>query len=287
MRKKQYEPARGKEQSVAYKKMVAIFLDVIGYKNITDFSKKHELHRLFHEEVAIHAQRQNEIPHVVYDRKVFGFSDCAYFFFYYKDGVDDNRKNDINLAYIAAYNVAQTILRLMSKGFLARGGVAFGDVFIDELGFFGPAVERAHEIESKEAFFPRLQFDHDIGKQVFDWEHDEAKMDGNLASMFTETPFVSEMEQDSVFVNPFYALQRSGELIVASDVITLETVKQAVMDRVSEDLEKYSEDSRVVSKLEWLGKYVSNKKQLLKKDIEPYSFSFMSTARQSYQPKND
>ena len=66
---------------------------VIGYKNITDFSMKHELHRLFHEEVAIHAQRQAEISHVIYDRKVFGFSDCAYFFFYYKDGIEDERKN--------------------------------------------------------------------------------------------------------------------------------------------------------------------------------------------------
>ncbi|MNQ67203.1 hypothetical protein D3C85_817160 [compost metagenome] len=175
----------------------------------------------------------------------------------------------------------------MSKGFLARGGVAFGDVFIDELGFFGPAVERAHEIESKEAFFPRLQFDYDIGKQVFDWEHDQTRMDRNLVSMFTETPFVSEMEQDSIFVNPFFVLQRSGELIVASDILTIESVKQAVMGRVNEDLEKHSEDPRVVSKLEWLGKYVSNKKQLLRKDIEPYSFSFMNTARQSSQRVDD
>ena len=69
--------------------MVAIFIDVIGYKNTTGFEKKHELHRLFHEEVAIHARRQLEIPHVIYDRKVFGFSDCAYFFFYYKDGIEE------------------------------------------------------------------------------------------------------------------------------------------------------------------------------------------------------
>ncbi|MCY1364357.1 hypothetical protein D9M69_511560 [compost metagenome] len=59
------------------------------------------------------------------------------------------------------------------------------------------------------------------------------------------------------------------------------------MGRVNEDLEKHSEDPRVVSKLEWLGKYVSNKKQLLRKDIEPYSFSFMNTARQSSQRVDD
>lgn len=272
---------------MAYKKMVAIFLDVIGYKNITDFSKKHELHRLFHEEVAIQAKRQLDIPHVVYDRKVFGFSDCAYFFFYYKDGIEDNRKHDVNLAYIAAYNVSQTILRLMSKGFLARGGVALGDVFIDDLGFFGPAVERAHEIESREAFFPRLQFDHDIGKQVFDWEHDQSKIDENLISLFTAPPFISEVEQSSYFVNPFSVLQRSGKLIIGSDALTIESVKRTVMNRVSEDLESYSNDPRVVEKLNWLGKYVSNKRQLLRKDIEPNSFSFMNVARQSFQREDD
>lgn len=272
---------------MVYKKMVAIFLDVIGYKNITDFSKKYELHRLFHEEVAIHARRQNDIPHVIYDRKVFGFSDCAYFFFYYKDGIEDHRKNDVNLSYIAAYNVSQTILRLMSKGFLARGGVAFGDVFIDELGFFGPAVERAHEIESKEAFYPRLQFDHDIGKEIFEWEHDQLRVDKNLASMFTETPFVSEMEQDSFFVNPFFVLQRSGELIADSETLTIESVKRTVIERVNEDLENYAEDSRVTKKLEWLGGYVTNKKQLLREDVEPFSFSFMNVAHQSPQRRDD
>jgi hypothetical protein len=259
-----------------YKKMVSIFVDVIGYKNITEFSTKHDLHRLFHEEVVTHAQRQAEIPHVVYDRKVFGFSDCAYFFFYYKDGIEDERKNDVNLAHIAAYNVSLTILRLMSKGFLARGGVAFGDVFIDELGFFGPAVERAHEIESKEAIFPRLQFDQDLGKNVFEWEHDISKKDPDLVSMYTEVPFLSEVEDGAYFVNPFNALQRSGQFVAGTEVLTAETVKNTVIGRIEADLEKFSNDPKVVKKLNWLKKYIMNKRQLIKKEIEPNSFGFMS-----------
>lgn len=262
---------------MSYQKMIAIFVDVIGYKNITDFSTKHELHRIFHEEVAIHAQRQSEISHVIYDRKVFGFSDCAYFFFYYKDGIEDERKDDVNLAYIAAYNVSLTILRLMSKGFLARGGVAFGDVFIDELGFFGPAVERAHEIESKEAVFPRLQFDQDLGKNIFEWEHDISKKDPRLISLFTEVPFVSEVEDGAYFVNPFNALQRSGQFVTGAESLTIESVKSTVLGKIEADLERFSTEPRVIKKLEWLKKYVTKKTQLLKKEIEADSFSFMST----------
>ncbi len=261
---------------MSYKKMVAIFVDVIGYKNITDFSKKHELHRLFHEEVAIHAQRQEEIPHVIYDRKVFGFSDCAYFFFYYKDGIENNRKNNVNLAYTAAYNVSLTILRLMSKGFLARGGIAFGDVFIDNLGFFGPAVERAHEIESKEAIFPRLQFEQDLGKNVFEWEHDLSTKDPCLISMYTEVPFMAEVEGDKYFVNPFNVLQISGQFLAGAETLTIEAVKNKVIDKVETDLKIFSTDPRVVEKLVWLKKYVMGKKQLLKKEIELDSFSLMT-----------
>lgn len=260
-----------------YKKMVAIFVDVIGYKNTTDFSKKYDLHRLFHEEVAIHAKRQSEIPHVIYDRKVFGFSDCAYFFFYYKDGIEDERKNDINLAYIAAYNVSLTFLRLMSKGFLARGGVAFGDVFIDELGFFGPAVERAHEIESKEAIFPRLQFDQELGRDIFEWEHDVSKKDPVLLSMFNEVPFVSELENSTYFVNPFNVLQRSGKFLAGEDILTFEDVKKTVIGRIDADLESFSNDQRIVEKLEWLKFYINKKTKLIKKEIEPDSFFIMTT----------
>jgi len=256
--------------------MVVIFIDIVGYKNITDFSVKYDLHRLFHEEVAIHSQRQEKISHVIYDRKVISFSDCAYFFFFYKDEIEDSRKDDVQLAYIAAYNVSLTMLRLMSKGFLARGGVALGDVFIDELSFFGPAVERAHEIESKEAIVPRLQFDLELGKRIFEFEHDLSKKDSDLINLYTEVPFVSDFEDNAYFVNPFNVLERSGQFIVGNDIITLEGVKKVVVKKVEEDLSQYSDEPRIVQKLEWIRKYILNKKTLYKSNIEPYSLSVMN-----------
>lgn len=258
---------------LSYEKMVSIFIDIVGYQNITDFNKKHELHRLFHEEVIIHKKRQEEIPHVIYDRKVFGFSDCAYFFFYYKDDIEDSRKNNTNLIYIAAYNVSLTILRLMSKGYLVRGGIAFGDVFLDELGFFGPAVERAYEIESKEADMPRLQFDSNIGEEVFKWEHTTDNKDLKSLNMFHETPFVSEFDGESYFVNPFNVLQRSTEYIIGRDILKIEQVKSTLLSKIEEDLATYSEIPKIVEKLEWMQNYLLKKKLLLRTDIAPISVS--------------
>ena len=257
----------------SYKKMVSIFIDIVGYQNITDFNKKHELHRLFHEEVIIHEKRQEEIPHVIYDRKVFGFSDCAYFFFYYKDDIEDSRKNNTNLIYIAAYNVSLTILRLMSKGYLVRGGVSFGNVFLDELGFFGPAVERAYEIESKEADVPRLQFDLGIGKEVFDWEHTTDNKNSDLLDMFHETPFVSEFDGEAYFVNPFNVLQRSTEYIIGKDILKIEQVKSTLLAKIEKDLITYSNTPKIIKKLKWIQNYLLSKKLLLRTDIAPISVS--------------
>lgn len=261
---------------MAYKKMVSIFVDILGYKNIRNFEEKHELHRLFHEEVVVHRERQQAIPHVIYDRTVFGFSDCAYFFFHYKDGVSDERKNNTNLIYIASYNVSLTILRLMSRGYLARGGVAFGDVFLDDLGFFGPAVERAHEIESKEAKFPRLQFDSGIGQQVFEWEHRMEDKDPDLLRLYSEVPFVSERDGDSYFVNPFNVLQRSGEFHVGRDLLTLEGVKSALADRIDADIKAFSDQPSIVLKLEWLRSYSAGKELLVNADATPFAVSITS-----------
>ena len=54
-----------------YEKMVVIFVDLLGTKN----------NRLFHSEVKANENRKHE--HVIYDRNVYIFSDCAYFFYYY------------------------------------------------------------------------------------------------------------------------------------------------------------------------------------------------------------
>jgi len=256
-----------------YKKMVSIFIDIIGYQNITNFNKKYEIHRLFHEEVQIHKKRQEQIPHVIYDRKIYAFSDCAYFFFYYKNDIEDSRKDDTNLIYIAAYNVSLTMIRLMSKGYLLRGGITFGDVYIDELGFFGPAVERAYEIESKEAEFPRLQFDFDIGKDIFEWEHKIDNKSQELVNIYNEIPFVTEFDKKSYFVNPFNIIQRSVDFIIGNDILNIEEVKSVLISKIENDLKTYSNIPKIVRKLEWMKNYISTKELLLNTNIAPFSVS--------------
>ena len=64
-----------------YEKMVVIFVDLSGTKNNKKYDDNLFIHRLFHSEVKANENRKHE--HVIYDRNVYIFSDCAYFFYYY------------------------------------------------------------------------------------------------------------------------------------------------------------------------------------------------------------
>lgn len=64
-----------------YEKMVVIFVDLFFIKNNKKYDDNLFIHRLFHSEVKANENRKHE--HVIYDRNVYIFSDCAYFFYYY------------------------------------------------------------------------------------------------------------------------------------------------------------------------------------------------------------
>lgn len=76
----------------AYQKMAVIFIDLLGTKNNKKFEDKLLIHRIFHEEAL--ANEKRNMQHVIYERKVYSFSDCAYIFYYYKPGIEECRKND-------------------------------------------------------------------------------------------------------------------------------------------------------------------------------------------------
>jgi hypothetical protein len=51
---------------------------------------------------------------------------------------------------------AQLVLDLLRRGFLVRGGIAFGDLYHRDNVIFGPALNEAVSIEKSKAIFPRI-----------------------------------------------------------------------------------------------------------------------------------
>lgn len=262
-----------------YQNMVVIFVDLLGTKNNKKFEDKFLIHRLFHSEAKTNEERN--LNHVIYDRKVYSFSDCAYFFYFYKEGIEDSRKNDNKLMQIAMFNTSVSMLRILNAGYLVRGGVTFGEAYFDELGFFGPAVEEAYELECHYADVPVVAISPMLGERLYKWEEDETSME-IVNMLMTSRPMLIEKENDKYFLNLFYQLEAfMPSLNFEDDYVDIEEVKHILFNIISRDKNLYKDKmqlrkkgkSTIYEKLDWMENYLKSKHNRMKMGILGGGFS--------------
>jgi hypothetical protein len=254
----------------AYKTTAVIFLDVLGTKDRNNFDEKIAVHRVFHEEVKNNEERQAASPHVIYTRAMRSFSDCTFILYTYKDGVADERKNDLNLLYIALYNTSLSIIRILNAGFLVRGGAALGEAFMDELGFFGPAIEDAYELESDKdkAIYPRVILANEVGERLFGWER--SRDDGTASMLFSTTPRLILKDSDGrYFLNVFYQLEMSGSVQFAEKECTLDSVRTAVDKAIIGTEERHGSNESIMRKMAWMREFTSQASLKTKQGVSP------------------
>lgn len=259
-----------------YNKIVVIFIDILGSKEMTAFSQKYEIHKLFHSSVRESQNRQGSehLSHVVYDRKLFSFSDCAYITYFYKDNIPEERKDDRSLLQVALYNTSILITKIASHGYLVRGGVSFGDAFVDEDGCFGPAVEEAYLLESKYADYPRILLSEMAGRLQYDYETEiqsspgVAKFNGMIRDRVAR---IVNCDGEHFYLNVFYHLEMEGGLNYDENEITLESIKSLLKRKISADLIRFKNDSKITTKLKWFEDYISNLNCCLKKGRRSFS----------------
>ena len=92
------------------------------------------------------------------------------------------------------------------NGFLVRGGITIGDIVHDDETVFGPALNRAYELESKVAVYPRFVLDPDIPLREF----------GNLGDL-------PVTENGATFLDPFrrefFEFMKRGKFETPNDVL--------------------------------------------------------------------
>ena len=265
---------------MGYQNAVVIFLDVMGTRENKEFESKLLIHKLFHGEAKTNEKRNHD--HVIYDRKVYSFSDCAYVIYYYKDGIDESRKDDAKLFNIALYNTSLSILRIVNSGFLIRGGATFGQVYFDELGFFGPAIEEAYEMESKKALYPRVIVNKKWGREITKLSE---KGDNELYKfIYNSTPELCILDSDDqYYLNFFYSLETMNTLILEHDTLDLESVKSIALKTALDNMEKHKDDigdpnGKTVSiyeKNKWFAKYVNSREDKRNPNVGAGSFSII------------
>lgn len=139
-------------------------------QNRTDFNELLDINDTFHRELERNQKNDKNHTHVVYKRTIFTFSDCAYIIYDFKDGIEEERKDLRQFFDIALRNTEPLLVEFLKKGFLCRGGIAYGEVYYETERslFFGPAINRAHLYEEKIAKVPRIIMDKEIAVKVID-----------------------------------------------------------------------------------------------------------------------
>lgn len=153
---------------MGYRNALVFFIDILGSQNRTDFDELLDINETFHKGLQQNQNNDKNHPHTVYKRTIFTFSDCAYIIYDFKDGIEESRKDLPQLFDIALRNTEPLLVEFLKKGFLCRGGIAYGEVYYESERslFFGPAINRAHNYEEKIARFPRIIMDEEIATKV-------------------------------------------------------------------------------------------------------------------------
>lgn len=263
---------------MGYEKMVVIFIDIVGSRDITGFEKKYAIHRLFHSSVRESQNRQtsDSHSHVAYDRKLFSFSDCAYITYFHKPGLAAERRNDEQLLNVALFNTSILALRLARHGYRVRGGVTLDDAFVDADGCFGPAINEAYRLESRDAVSPRILLSSEAGKLQHDFEtRIQAEGDTALLNSIIRNRFPRIVNQDDedgrFYLNIFYMLEMERTLSYDGDEFTLEDVRGVLMKKIQDERFQHQNDEYKTKQIEWFANYLSRAKCSLKTGHYSYS----------------
>lgn len=151
-----------------FSKYLVIFVDILGSQNRTNFQEMYQINKIFYDE--LENNQRSDMPHTVYERKIYSFSDCAYIFYGFKDGTSDERKDIGRLFTVALCNCEPLFLRFIKEKIIFRGGIYYGDAYIDTHRnmFFGPAVNSAYALESEVAVHPRIVIDRFVAETAIE-----------------------------------------------------------------------------------------------------------------------
>lgn len=152
----------------SFSKYLVIFVDILGSQNRTDFHETYKINKIFHEE--LEKNQGYDLEHTAYFRKIYTFSDCAYIFYGFKEGIPDERKIEDELFKVALCNCEPIFLRFIKERILFRGGISYGDAYVDPCKsmFFGCAVNNAYKLESTVALHPRIVIDSFVADKVIE-----------------------------------------------------------------------------------------------------------------------
>lgn len=247
---------------MGYKKCLVIFIDILGSQDRSDYDELLKINRTFH--MQLEKNQIQDKAGTVYRRKIYTFSDCAYIIYDYKEGVDENRKDLGKLMNVAMYNTETVINAFLSNGFICRGGIAYGDVYYEEERslFFGPAVNRAYQIENKEVIYPRIVVDDYVAEEVIGYNNRLLITNWQNAEMIKQVNgTIVKKDTDGKYIMHYLNRMQQGHdyLFFKNEQELLNELIQKQIEEQDAKLAKNQEDKRaksIIEKYKWLERYL-------------------------------
>lgn len=229
---------------------VTIFLDILGSRDRDEFSEWYKIMRIFADTITREKEYDKAHPHTIYKRETHVFSDCAYIIYDYKPDIEESRKNNDALMCIACYNTEKVLLEFLRNGFLVRGAMTFGNIFYDSTQniWFGPAMNKAFDLESNMARYPRVIIDPEFADNLVAYND---RTYGGVASngqiLKKDDDGLYYIHYLNTYEQGFNAIENAG---LAESVLALCKAEMA-KQRATPEVKK-----SVCKKYQWLEKYV-------------------------------
>lgn len=144
-----------------YTSRVVAFFDILGWRSKvisagSDPAKIAKLHNIL---LLFSLLRSNEESNAIPAQLATSFSDNVV--------ISTTLKQEF--VHFALIQAAAAQLFAAAEGFFVRGGITVGQIFHDRNVVFGPALNRAYELESRHSKYPRLTVDPDTLQQFGDY----------------------------------------------------------------------------------------------------------------------
>jgi len=227
-----------------------LFIDILGYTQQIQhaFAEGHGAEAFEQYYTSVAAKIRNLIiPDPKFDSK---FSPRAWDAKVFTDNIvlgyalwSDHGENELGNAVLQA---AHYQLQLALDGFFARGGMAIGELFMDELTVFGPALLDAYNIEHSVADVPRIALSRDVVA---------------LAKRYTEfyaSPHESPENQTILIDADGVGFLNYLDDLIHSDVDGIMVLADYVAqhrDNIQRRLADFRNRSKIWSKYHWLASY--------------------------------
>ncbi len=246
-----------------FSQAAVIFLDILGTHNRQEFDEWYKITKIFYTTIELEKKLDKTHQHVIYKREIHTFSDCAFIIYDFKENTPEEKKDINALMSIACYNTEKVIYEFLKNNFIVRGALTYGDIYYetDKNIYFGPAMNRAHHLESKIAKYPRIIIDPQYAQGLVQYNNRIYR--NNEFNQCFNGEIIKRDKDDIYYLNYLSSIQ-TGLLSSFETNEILNNIISLCNKEINKKHDTRELTNSIKSKYEWLKHYITETQNLSK-----------------------